>query len=206
MPTDTDEQLNYQYFYVPWDTQERKSQLAVQIAQHLKQHYGVPLTEVVALKSNLPDELARCASVSERRGCARDGGAVLAFYPSYEAMAKVQHLTESIVIGLEWPTEPLHGSARLHEAYNVVTGEVMSSKLTDASRETLDRIVFEGYKGWHDDIAERMTLRFLGDLATASAYDRELVLAHAGETKSEHSVARLITILDRFEASRASIR
>ena len=202
----SDELLKHEYIYVPWVKSERKSELAVQIAVHLQQHYRAPLTVVVTRKPDVPDALSRWPSVSERSGYAEDGGVVLAYYPTYKVLEKIQHLEASVIVMLEWATDPQLGWARLHDAYNAVTGEVMHSGLTDDNRETLDRIVFEGYKGWHDDIAERMTLSWLEDLDQAAAYHRELVLAFARQTNSEPNIERLVKILYRFEASRASAR
>lgn len=62
-----------------------------------------------------------------------------------------------------------------------------------------------GYKGWHDDIADRLTRRFLDDLAEADQYDHDLVLAYARQTKSERSINSLTKILDQFEASNAKM-
>lgn len=201
-----DELLNHKCIYVPWVKSERKSDLAVQIAGHLQQHYRAPLTVVVTRKPNLPEALSRWPSVSERSGYVEDGGVVLAYYPTYKVLEKIQHLEASVIVMLEWATDPQFGWARLHGAYNVVTGEVMHSGLTDDNREVLDRIVFEGYKGWHDDTAERMTLSWLEDLDGTAGYHRELVLAFARQTESEPSIERLVKILDRFEASRTSTR
>jgi len=206
MPTVADELLKHQYIYVPWNETEHTSDLGVGIALHLQRQHRLPLTVVVSLKSNIPDELRKCDSVSERSGYADDGGVVLAYYPTYKVLEKIRHLSKSAVVMLEFPTESQEGWARLHGAYNVTTGEVIHAELTDGDRETLKQIVFEGYEGWHDDIAERSTLRLLGDLDKATAYDRELVLAFARETKSEQEIERLAKLLDRSEASHTADR
>jgi len=60
--------------------------------------------------------------------------------------------------------------------------------------------VFEGYNGWHDQIAERRTLSLLSDLAAGDGYDRELVLAYGRMHKSSDAMERLEKILNKFEA------
>lgn len=66
----------------------------------------------------------------------------------------------------------------------------------------LEQIVFQGYNGWYNSTAERMTLSCLDDLAAGHGYDRELVLAYARMHKSGNATARLEKILNKFEARR----
>ncbi|MCR2763840.1 hypothetical protein NQ152_10005 [Microbacterium sp. zg.B48] len=40
-------------------------------------------------------------------------------------------------------------------------------------------MVWEGYNGWHDSIAETMTIKNLRDLAASDGYDRNIVLEYA---------------------------
>jgi len=75
----------------------------------------------------------------------------------------------------------------------------MSTNLTDAGCKELDGILFEGYKGWHDNIAERMTIGQLRKLAALGQYDRSVVLAYVRRQKNEDSVKNFIKILDQFE-------
>ncbi|WP_278259364.1 hypothetical protein [Nocardioides convexus] len=70
------------------------------------------------------------------------------------------------------------------------------------SVEILEGIVYEGYKGWTDDISERMVRSSLDDLVALGEYDRDLVLAYARQTKHESSIERLEKIIDKFGASR----
>jgi hypothetical protein len=45
-----------------------------------------------------------------------------------------------------------------------------------------------------------MTTSYLEDLRSAGAYDRDLILAYARQTKWETSIERLKRIIDAFEA------
>ncbi|UUL75648.1 hypothetical protein NG819_15880 [Pseudarthrobacter sp. Fe7] len=75
----------------------------------------------------------------------------------------------------------------------------MSTSLTEAGREELKGILFEGYKGWHDSIAERMTISHLRKLSALGEYERDVVLAYVRRQKSEDSVKRFVRILDQFD-------
>lgn len=77
----------------------------------------------------------------------------------------------------------------------------MDAGLREDAVEILERVVFEGYKGWTDSISERMVRSLLDDLAGLGAYDRDLVLAYARQTKHESSVERLEKIIDRFDGT-----
>ncbi|MFC6023848.1 hypothetical protein ACFP2T_47815 [Plantactinospora solaniradicis] len=117
-------------------------------------------------------------------------------------MEKVQRLEKSVVVLIEWIPGEFDAWATLHDAYNVLTNEVMGAGLRPEAIDALEGIVHESYKGWHDDIAARTTRIYLDDLANAGTYDRELVLAYARRTKSETSIEQLKKILDKFEAPR----
>ncbi|MET3920119.1 hypothetical protein [Arthrobacter sp. UYEF20] len=80
----------------------------------------------------------------------------------------------------------------------------MSTNLTDEGRKELDGILFEGYKGWHDNIAERLTISHLEKLAALGQYDRGVVLAYVRRERSEDSVKSYIKILDQFERAQKS--
>ena len=201
-----EEVLLHQYIYVPWikgkDTVEAGKELGLYVAGH----YRVQPTVVCALKSNATDhdELAKLPIVSERSGSVADGGVVLAWCPTYKVMNKVYRLKKSIVVLVEWPPESFAGWAKLVGAYNVVTDEVMTSGLSEAGTKALADIVFDGYKGWHDDIAARMTTRHLQDLAKSDGYDRDLVLAYARMHRGELGIDRLRKILHEFEESQGA--
>jgi hypothetical protein len=194
-----DEVLKHQFIYVPWVDDKPVYQHSPQLAMYLQRKHQSRLTVVCALKSNIPDVFKKAPSVTERSGSVADGGVVFAYCPTYKVMNKVTRLKKSIVIVVEWPTESYRGWARLVGAYNVVTGAVMSTNLTDAGRKELEGILFEGYKGWHDNIAERMTISRLQKLTALGQYDRDVVLAYVRREKSEDSVKRFIKILEEFD-------
>lgn len=207
MPDQLDEVLKHRIIYVPRgtkkDTIQPGKRLGLAVARERRAHLTVlaPRRD----SATFHPELAKLDIVTERSGYVDDSGVVLAWCPTYKVIEKIQQREKSIVVLVEWIPGEFDAWAKLVGAFNVVTGEVMDGGLSAEALEALEPIAYEGYNGWTKDTDELIPLRFLGDLATASAYDRELVLAYARETKSEHSVARLITILDRFEASRASI-
>jgi hypothetical protein len=101
-------------------------------------------------------------------------------------MEKVRHLSKSVMVLVEWPPERFEGWAKLVGAYNALTSEVMESGLSADGMKILEQIVFQGYNGWHDSTAERMTLSCLDDLAASQGYDRELMLAYARIDASYH--------------------
>lgn len=80
----------------------------------------------------------------------------------------------------------------------------MDAALSPAAVEVLDRLVFEGYKGWTDSISARMVTSYLSDLDDTGAYDRDIVLAYARQTKHEGAIERLQKLIDAFEASKRS--
>ena len=194
--------LKHQYLYVPYveggiDTVGVGKAIGLYVAQQHK----AALTIVTVAKSNASfhSEFDKRPVVTERSGEVREGGVVLAWCPTYKVMDKVYRLTKSIVVLVEWPSSRFEGWAKLVGAYNVITRSVMQSGLTETRTAALEGIVWAGYNGWHDDIARRSTTARLEELAADGGYDRELVLAYARRSKSEHAIDRLIKILDSFE-------
>lgn len=196
-----EELLEHRYIYVPRgtekDTIQRGKALGLAVAREHRAH----LTVVAPRRDSATHhpELAKLDIVTERSGYPQDGGVVLAWCPTYKAMEKVQQLEQSVVVLVEWIPGEFDAWARLHGAYNVSTGEVMDACLSLAVSEALEGIVDEGYNGWTKSTDEHMTLGFLEDLAASGAYNRELVLAYARQTKSEQNIERLKKILDKFE-------
>lgn len=139
--------------------------------------------------------------MTERSGSVSDGGVVLAWCPRHKTMEKIQHLEKSVVVLVEWIPGEMEAWAKLKQAYNIVTDEVMGIDLSAEAVEVLERIVFEGYKRWTDSISERMVRSFVDDLIELGAYNRDLVLADARQTKYESSVERLKKILDSYDAT-----
>lgn len=196
------EVLKHQYIYVPWIERKDTAEAGKELALYVAAKYGGRLTVVCAIKSNAihHDELAGLPIVTERSGAVVDGGVVLAWCPTYKVMEKVYRVQKSVIVLVEWPPERFDGWAKLVGAYNALSGQVMESGLSAGGLEALGQIVFAGYKGWHDQIAERQTLSLLADLKASDGYDRELVLAYARMRKSEASMERLENILNKFEA------
>jgi len=110
------------------------------------------------------------------------------------------HLTQSVIVLVEWIPREFEAWAKLVGAYNVVTDEIMDANLRPTAIEALKGIVREGYNGWTKPTDERLTIAYLGDLAEAGAYGRELVLAYARQTEWERSAERLKKIIDKVRA------
>jgi hypothetical protein len=200
-----DELLRHQYFYIPWVETPAPApepfQIAAPLAAYLAQQRKARLTVVTIQKSTAPEALRKSTIVTQRSGTVMDGGVVLAFCPSYQLMDKITSLKKSVVVLAEWPTESHEGWAKLVGAYNLVTGSVMGGPLDEATSKSLKAIVFDGYKGWNDDIAVRMTLTHLRELHAAGGYDRGIVEAFARSERGEHGIAKLYGILDSFDTS-----
>ncbi|WP_197030123.1 hypothetical protein [Cellulomonas sp. URHE0023] len=200
------EVLRHRYVYVPRGTEQDTLQPGKRLGLAVAREHGARLTVVAPRKDSATHhpELAKLEIVTERSGFPQDGGVVLAWCPTYKVMEKVQHLEGSVVVLVEWIPGEHTAWAKLHGAYNAVTGEVMDAGLSSEALNVLEGIVHEGYKGWHDAIAVGLTQRYLDDLAATDAYDREIVLAYARKSKSENSIERLKKILDKFEAVKAT--
>ena len=199
----TAELLKHRAIHIPWQDETPLYQAGSAIAQYLAQAHRVPLSVLCITKSNSPDELSRVPIVTERSGSLVDGGVVLVYCPNYKLLGKLAHLSRSVIVMVEWPTENLSGWARLHGAYNLITQVEMAPGLSDQARELMDQIVFEGYKGWDDSIAVRITERHIADLQELGEYDRELVLANCRKERGERGIEKLYKILDRFNAGPA---
>ncbi|MEO2131173.1 MAG: hypothetical protein ABGX78_08050 [Microbacterium sp.] len=201
------EYLKHQYLYVPWvddskvDTIEGGKAIGLYVAQHNK----VRPTILCPLKSNAAyhDEFNKLTVVTERSGFVGENGVVIAWCPTRKVMQKL-HGRQNIVVLVEWPSERFDAWAKLVGAYNVVTGEVMSAGLSEAGLKALEGIVWEGYNGWHDSIAETLTTAHLEELAVLGEYDRAIVLEYAAQHRGETSIQRLEKILDRYERGLAA--
>jgi hypothetical protein len=198
-----DEVLKHQHVYVTRGTTKDTLQPGKLLGLAVARAHRVPLTVLAPQKNSATfhAELAKLEIVTERSGRVGDRGVVLAWCPRYKTMEKTQHLSKSVVVLVEWIPGEFEAWAKLNHAYNVVTGEVMDAGLSPEDVDVLDRLVFEGYKGWTDSISARMVTSYLRDLAEADAYDRDIVLAYARQTKHEGSIERLQKIIDAFEAS-----
>ncbi len=198
------EVLKHQYVYVPRGTTKDTLQPGKLLGLAVARAHRVPLTVLAPQKNSATfhDELAKLEIVTERSGRLDDRGVVLAWCPRFKTMEKAQHLEKSVVVLVEWIPGEFEGWAKLNRAYNVVTDEIMDAGLSPEAVEVLEGLVFEGYKGWTDSISTRMVTSYLRELADAGAYDRDIVLAYARQTKHEGSIERLQKIMDTFEASK----
>lgn len=196
--------LKHQYLYVPFVEGKDTISAGKALGLYVAQQHKARLTIVTVQKANASyhHEFDKLLVVTERSGSVTDGGVVLAWCPTYKVMDKLSHVGKSIIVAVEWPTTPLEGWAKLVGAYNVITRSVMKSGLSEAGTKALEGIVWEGYNGWHDDIARRLTLKRLEELDASDGYDRELVLAYARREKSEYAMKNLEKILATFEPSR----
>lgn len=201
-----DEVLKHRHIYVPRGTEKDTIQPGKRLGLAVAQEHRAHLTVVTPRKDAATHhpEFAKLDIVTERSGYPQDGGVVLAWCPSYKVMEKVQHLDKSVIVFVEWIPGEFDAWAKLHGAYNVVTGEVMDARLSEEALKALESIVYEGYNGWTKSTDVQLTRSFLDDLAKAGAYDRKLVLAYVRRTKSETSVERLKKVLDNFEAARTT--
>lgn len=195
--------LKHRTIYVPrgtqMDTLGPGKRLGLAVAR--ERHARLTVLSVQKSGATHHPELAKQAIVTERSGRIADGGVVLVWCPRYKTMQKLHHLEKSVLVLVEWIPGEMEAWAKLSQAYNIVTDEVMDAGLSEDAVEVLERIVFEGYKGWTDSISERMVRSFLDDLAGLGAYDRDLVLAYARQTKHESSIERLKKIIDKFDAT-----
>jgi len=208
MSGELEELLKHRYIYVPSSTEKDTIQRGKALGLAVAREHRAHLTVVAPRKDSATQhpELAKLDIVTERSGYPQDGGVVLVWCPTYKVMEKVQHLEQSVVVLVEWIPGEFDAWAKLHGAYNVGTGEVMDAGLSPEASKALEGIVYEGYNGWTKSTDELMTLGFLKDLAASGAYDRELVLAYARQSKSEQSIERLKKILDKFETSQRPLQ
>jgi hypothetical protein len=197
------EYLKHQYLYVPWtdgiDTVSAGKALGLYVAHHHKVHPTV--VTITKQNASFHDEFKKLNIVTERSGHVPENSVVIAWCPTRKVMEKV-HDRKSIVILVEWPSTRFEAWAKLVGAYNVITREVMNADLNEAGTKALEGIIWEGYNGWHDDIARRLTLARLRELDEAGGYDREIVLQYAAQERSHYGLERLEKILNQFEASR----
>lgn len=196
--------LTHQYLYVPWTDGADMLAIGEALGLYVAQHFKVRPTIITATKQSVSTRRSfqKLNIVTERSGFVPENTVVIAWCPTRKVMQKVYD-RESIVILVEWPGTRFDGWAKLVGAYNVVTRDVMDAGLNEAAKKALEGIVWEGYNGWHDDIAHRLTMGRLRELDDAGSYDRSLVLQYAAmERNGLTSIKRLEKILDRFEASR----
>ena len=194
--------LEHRYTYVPRGEVKDTLALGKKLGLAVARAHGVPLTVLSPQKSGATHhaELAKLTIVTERSGRVPDGGVVLAWCPRFKTMEQLQHVENCTIVLVEWIPGEMEPWAKVAGAYNIVTDEVMSAQLDAKAQRALEGIVHEGYKGWTDDISDRVVRGYLDDLRDADAYDRALVLAYARQTKWERAIERLEKIIDKYEA------
>ncbi|MGY0386361.1 hypothetical protein ACWZJV_05260 [Nocardioides sp. WG-D5] len=197
------EVLKHRYVYVPHRQVKDSLALGKRLGLAVARSQRVPLTVLSPRKSDVTQhaELNKLTIVTERSGYIADGGVVLVWCPRFKTMEKLHHLESSTIVLVEWVPGEMEPWAKVTGAYNVATGVVMDAGLSAEAEKALEGIVYEGYKGWTDDISARGVFRHLKDLLAAGAYDRALVLAYARLTMWERAIERLEKILDKFEAA-----
>lgn len=197
--------MKHRFIYVPRGREKDTLALGRWLGLEVARHRHATLTVLSVQKGGAAHhpELAKLPIVTERSGSILDGGVVLAWCPRHKTLGKLQHLENSVIVLVEWNPGAMAAWARLREAYNVVSGEVMHSGLSAESTELLEGLVAEGYNGWTKSTDVMMTKSYLEDLSEAGAYERDLVLAYVRQTQHESSVERLAKILDEFERAPA---
>lgn len=198
-----DKVLEHRYTYVPRGEVKDTLALGKKLGLAVARAHGVPLTVLSPLKSGATHhaELAKLTIVTERSGRVPDGGVVLAWCPRFKTMEQLQHVENCTIVLVEWIPGEMEAWAKVAGAYNAVTDEVMTAQVDANARRALEGIVHEGYKGWTDNISDRVVRGYLDDLQAADAYDRDLVLAYARQTKWERAIERLEKIIEKYEAS-----
>lgn len=189
------------FFYVPWtlgiDTFALGEALGKQVAAlHKKPPTVLAVTQAAVARRRW---LATQNVVTERSGYVPHDAVVIAWCPTRKLMQKLDIEKVRAVILIEPAATQYLAWAKLVGAYDVLGREVMDAALTDPAREALAGVVWEGYNGWHDDIAETLTHGRLRELLEAGCYDRDLIRQYAEMNDRFHSIGRLERLLDRFE-------
>lgn len=198
------EYMKHQYLYVPWtdgiDTVAAGKALGMYVADQYRAHPTI----LCAQKSNALHhrEFNKLNVVTERSGYVGENGVVIAWCPTRKVMQKLYD-RKNIVVMVEWPSDRFDAWAKLVGAYNVVTGEVMETGLSEPAVKALEGIVWEGYNGWSKETDRILTLARLRDLDETGGYDRNIVLQYAAMERSLTSIQQLEKILNQFEVGRA---
>lgn len=195
---------DHQFYYLPWSPKRDTFTLGEQLAERLGRHFSRAVTVLAVTRANVSSRryLSKQTIVTERTGHIPDNTVVIAWCPTRKLLQRLGR-TKNVVLLVESASTRFEAWAKLVGAFNVATGEVMTAGLSEVALKALEGVVFEGYNGWHDDLAERLTLSHLRKLAEAGHYDRELVVQYAEMHGSFHSIGRLEKLLDRFESTRA---
>lgn len=194
---------DHQFFYLPAAQDRDTFALGERLAERLAQHFSRRVTVLAATRANVNSRryLSKQSIVTERSGFIPENTLVVAWCPTRKLLQKLSS-TKNIVLLVEPASTSFEAWAKLVGAIDVTTGEVLSANLTDAAVKALKGIVFEGYNGWHDELADRQTLAHLRKLGETGHYDRALVLQYAEMNGAFYSIGKLEKLLDRFEKTR----
>lgn len=191
---------DYQFFYLPSSLERDTFTLGEQLAEGFARHLARRVTVLAATQANVSSRryLSKQHIVTERSGHIPDNTVVVAWCPTRKLLQRLSR-TKNVVLLVEPTSMSFDAWAKLTGAYNVATGEVMATGHDEAATKALEGIVREGYNGWHDELADQLTMKYLSDLAQTGYYDRAVVIQHAEMNGGFHSIGRLEKILDRFE-------
>lgn len=194
----------HRILYVPWTSGVDTFTAGEALAKHVSARLGQRPVVVAPTRAAVSAHkyLAAQKIVTERSGYVPSGSVVVAWCPTRKVMQKVVTQEATVVVLVEPAPTSFDAWAKLVGAYNVVTGVVMDAALTDASRKALHDIVDEGYNGWHDEIADTMTLDHLHKLDEEGAYDRAVIVQFAEMEGGFYSIGKLEKLLDRYETRR----
>jgi len=190
---------DHQFIFIPWTSAISHSAASIEATERIATKRGLAITVAVQTLQYVPDVLSRAAKVTERSGHVKPGGVVLAYYPTYRLMSKIDHLWRSVVVLAEWHQDDHSGWAKSVGAYNVTSGVVMSDGLNEEGNAAIEALLFAGYKGWHDSMAIAQANRALNELLASGGYDRQVVLFRARKARGERGIEKIHSILDNFE-------
>lgn len=175
------------------------------LATRLASNSRKPLIVLAAQKQNVSHhpELSGLQVVTERVGHIQDGkSVVLALCPSYKAMDKLNGLSHTTTVLVDWPGTDFSAWAKLANAVDIESGMRLSTGMPESAQSLLVRIDEEGYNGWSDDISRKLTVAHLKSLDDLGHYDPDILLEYVRGKSGSHRLSALKRILTKFEASR----
>lgn len=201
MATDLSNLDEQRLLYVPWAPGIDTFTLGESLAKDLAGRLRTRATVLAATQASVARRrwLASQTVVTERSGYVPHGAVVVAWCPTPKLMQRLDIRKARAVILIEPAMTRFDAWAKLVGAQNALTREVMDARLTHAAEEALAGIVWEGYNGWHDEIAEKLTLSRLRELHDTGCYDRGVVRQYAEMNDRLHSIGTLEKLLDKFE-------
>jgi len=143
-------QLGTRVLYVPWSTDSvtTAAELALELRSETRA-WGLVVADQMSVR---PDELLAWKHRTLKTRTEIDAADIVAaIRPSYDLLAEVRLPANGFAVVAEDPSDRLGGWARFAGARNMVTGEVLTADLDDATQDAFDALVNSGYKGWTDD-------------------------------------------------------